>query len=358
MKKKKQHGHYCKVCGEHKSNESFTGKGHASHICKACSSLSPAACSEAETLTKIDNMATRYLSDNEIKWLRNRMKDSRPAVKEAAQILRHARFPHYERNQEKKGLKAFSLDFYLHTVICDHYGDELYVHMRFIADQNGEIQVINYHEKRALQNTTYKTDMATVKSFLNFAVHELEVPFWGEDLNDIDLDNIVDLDNFDNIEGEDFIADNEHKEDAEPICTVAIDLNNGECREFKFYHQVHDEHESLYYAFQDLMEGSEVVVSSPLAHLTDNEVDILSRSLALYIFRMGVVEDIHAQKDKLSDDDMKRINKDVHNRLSGLITAIRDNRMEDVLRMINGYAKWAGDWDKSVPYMAEFDQKY
>ena len=29
-------GHYCKICGEYKSNESFSGKGHARHICKEC----------------------------------------------------------------------------------------------------------------------------------------------------------------------------------------------------------------------------------------------------------------------------------------------------------------------------------
>ena len=28
----KKHGHYCKVCGEYKANEKFSGKGHASHI--------------------------------------------------------------------------------------------------------------------------------------------------------------------------------------------------------------------------------------------------------------------------------------------------------------------------------------
>ena len=39
MKKKRQ-GHYCKICGEHKANEKFSGQGHANHICKACSKLS------------------------------------------------------------------------------------------------------------------------------------------------------------------------------------------------------------------------------------------------------------------------------------------------------------------------------
>ena len=39
MAKKKHQGHYCKVCGEYKSNESFTGKGHKNHICKKCAML-------------------------------------------------------------------------------------------------------------------------------------------------------------------------------------------------------------------------------------------------------------------------------------------------------------------------------
>lgn len=37
-KKKKHKGHYCKICCSYKSNESFTGKGHAQHICKTCMS--------------------------------------------------------------------------------------------------------------------------------------------------------------------------------------------------------------------------------------------------------------------------------------------------------------------------------
>lgn len=37
-KKKKKQGHYCRICGEYKANEKFSGKGHAQHICKACMS--------------------------------------------------------------------------------------------------------------------------------------------------------------------------------------------------------------------------------------------------------------------------------------------------------------------------------
>ena len=35
-KRKKQQGHYCWVCGRHRANERFTGKGHAQHICRDC----------------------------------------------------------------------------------------------------------------------------------------------------------------------------------------------------------------------------------------------------------------------------------------------------------------------------------
>lgn len=31
--------HWCRICGRAKSNESFSGKGHSTHICKACQAL-------------------------------------------------------------------------------------------------------------------------------------------------------------------------------------------------------------------------------------------------------------------------------------------------------------------------------
>ena len=49
----KKHGHYCKVCGEYKSNEKFSGKGHASHIFKACAKLPPEVKAEQETLNRL-----------------------------------------------------------------------------------------------------------------------------------------------------------------------------------------------------------------------------------------------------------------------------------------------------------------
>lgn len=49
-KKHKHQGHYCKMCGEYKSNESFSGKGHRLHICKKCISIRDKAKKEKKRL--------------------------------------------------------------------------------------------------------------------------------------------------------------------------------------------------------------------------------------------------------------------------------------------------------------------
>jgi hypothetical protein len=51
--KKKHRGHYCRICGEHKANEKFSGKGHANHICKACSALPVARRNELQRINRI-----------------------------------------------------------------------------------------------------------------------------------------------------------------------------------------------------------------------------------------------------------------------------------------------------------------
>ena len=62
----KKHGHYCKICGEYKSNEKFSGKGHAAHICKACSALPPEK--KAEMLAK-DGIEAKVINIHTIKPL-------------------------------------------------------------------------------------------------------------------------------------------------------------------------------------------------------------------------------------------------------------------------------------------------
>lgn len=77
-KKKRPHGHYCKICGEYKANEKFSGKGHAAHICKSCSRLSAAEKAAAMDINRMMNFPMRRLSDGEKKWLQGKMHDQCP----------------------------------------------------------------------------------------------------------------------------------------------------------------------------------------------------------------------------------------------------------------------------------------
>ena len=88
----KKHGHYCKVCGEYKANEKFSGKGHASHICKSCALLPAEKQAELMTLNRLLNLPWR-LSKEQLSWLKNRLKDRRPNVRALAQEQYEMRFP-------------------------------------------------------------------------------------------------------------------------------------------------------------------------------------------------------------------------------------------------------------------------
>lgn len=87
----RRHGHYCKICGEYKANEKFSGKGHANHICKKCATLPAEMKAEMETITKLGNLPF-VLSKEQKKWLKNRLKDDRPTVRALAQEEYSMRF--------------------------------------------------------------------------------------------------------------------------------------------------------------------------------------------------------------------------------------------------------------------------
>ena len=279
-------------------------------------------------------------------------------------MLHSVKFPHYERNMEKKGLKAFSLDFYLCAETYDIYGDESEINAGFSIDQDGKYLVTEYDTPVGVLETEYKVDPKTAKAFLNYAVHELQVPFWGEDLSDSEFGSDPFLDVIPEFRPDEIDEDaadietDEEEEKGDPICTVSIDLNNGECREFSFYHEIHIRHEELAQGFMELLEDAEEVIKSPLHMLDDHQIDRYSKALAHYVFRMGVVEQFHSEGAVLSQAVMKTLNKDVHNRIAGLLTAIRDNRIDDVDRVLREFSRYGGDWDKAEPYMDVFDAKH
>lgn len=59
-KKRKQQGHYCRICGEYKANEKFSGKGHARHICKQCQSLSEDVKADMVRCNEVERAVFKY----------------------------------------------------------------------------------------------------------------------------------------------------------------------------------------------------------------------------------------------------------------------------------------------------------
>ena len=59
-KKKKHHGHYCRICGNYLPNEKFTGKGHTRHICKSCQSLPQEVQAGMRRCNEVERAAFKY----------------------------------------------------------------------------------------------------------------------------------------------------------------------------------------------------------------------------------------------------------------------------------------------------------
>ena len=60
MAKQNRNGHYCRICGEYKANEKFSGKGHAKHICKSCQSLSGEEKADMMRIRDIERVMGKY----------------------------------------------------------------------------------------------------------------------------------------------------------------------------------------------------------------------------------------------------------------------------------------------------------
>ena len=114
----KHNGHYCKICGEYKANEKFSGKGHAAHICKACQALPIEKRNIKATLTRLMNLPYR-LSKEQIAWLKAKCKDKRPEISSTAMEIFAERFPNAEKNARKRQLHISRMSFYVNDTLID-----------------------------------------------------------------------------------------------------------------------------------------------------------------------------------------------------------------------------------------------
>lgn len=227
MAANRAHGHYCKVCGQHKANEKFSGKGHASHICKACAGMTAEDRAEAMALTRLSNLPLRRLTDSEKKWLENRTHDRRPAVKELAGEVYRQRFPHAERNALKKQLRINRAEFTINSPLWDEYGDETEARRCYVLDRRAATLSMRELDGDG-EPDVLDMDPPDVARLLKWMVHGLEIFCWEQDYCGEEADVGADFDIAD-LPGFEFLrVSSGRQEDAyEPTWSVWLQYADG-----------------------------------------------------------------------------------------------------------------------------------
>ena len=82
-------------------------------------------------------------------------------------------------------------------------------------------------------------------------------------------------------------------------------------------------------------------------------IDMLSKGITQFAFRSGPVEEMHS-RGKLTQKDMKTLNKFMTNRIAGLLTTISNGDISNALRVLTFYASLSSDWDLCKPDTEEF----
>lgn len=262
--------HYCKICGEHKANEKFSGKGHAAHICKSCASKSPEQKSEDMTINKLHGMAFRYISEMEMKWLKNRRNVSHSEVRELACQVFSEKFPRQARNEIKQQLHIRTILFYVRGEIYDGYGDEHSVNIEYVADTSGKIIRKSYEDNNVLTNEKIvEIGQSAIRKFFNVMVHNHDISFWETDLClEISYEPDIDLppEYYDEFDDGDFEDDDDEPDqleadggevpdDREPTWNVEIEYKNGTKQNTKGYDDILDPVISLFLDFEEHFEN-------------------------------------------------------------------------------------------------------
>lgn len=261
-KKNRPHGHYCKICGEYKANEKFSGKGHAAHICKVCSRLSAAEKAAAMDMNRLMSFPMRRLSDSEKKWLQAKMHDKSPEVADTAREIYNVCFPHAERNAMKKQLIINTLSFELHTEVYDGYGDTEMADRRFTIDRKSRVLTMtDFQTERGEQSVTLEGGQ--MAKLLRYIVHTLEIFMWEQDycLNPDEDDFFTDI-----LSDEDFyVNDLEEKEEVlptepegRPFWQVRVEYSNHTVQDIYSYDAYLPERpEELYFSLLEYFEPEE-----------------------------------------------------------------------------------------------------
>ena len=83
-------------------------------------------------------------------------------------------------------------------------------------------------------------------------------------------------------------------------------------------------------------------------------IDMLAKAITQYAFRSGPVEQMHCES-KLTDEDMKILNKDMVNKIAGLLQKVFDDEWEQIMDVFSFYVELCSNWDNAEPDTKDFD---
>lgn len=88
--------------------------------------------------------------------------------------------------------------------------------------------------------------------------------------------------------------------------------------------------------------------------LKEENIDFISKALTHYVFRNGPVEDMHAA-GKLTQEDMKTLNKYMVNRIAGLVKLMQEGEWLKIELLCNALRYFGTEWDKVESDTKEID---
>jgi len=88
--------------------------------------------------------------------------------------------------------------------------------------------------------------------------------------------------------------------------------------------------------------------------LAKESIDGIAKALTYHVFRNGPVEDMRTD-GKLSEEDMKTLNKYMVNQLAGIFTAVSKGNWLQLEMLFCSLKKYGVDWDKAEPNSEDMD---
>lgn len=83
--------------------------------------------------------------------------------------------------------------------------------------------------------------------------------------------------------------------------------------------------------------------------MDEETIQIFSKALTHLCFRNGIVEDLHAEGSKLTNETMKVLNKDINNRIYTVLSLWFGSESDHVIlsKMLELSAMYGSSWDKA-----------